>query len=444
MDKQLLSPLVINENFLELLSRYVKVRKIPVAPKEELKKYFKGLEKYRLDYLYVDSLEALLEAFLLREKLRLDIPFIVTLHTVLPWASQYAYMIPLLRKYDIILTPSKYARESFLRISQKIKVEVIPNCLDIKYIQRNILNDSRLKPKKTITFMGRLTEKKGIGVLIKCMPELIKKIGEVRLNIIGPLSGSRISDLPKNKYIKRLERKVKRLGLTESINFMGVRLGLEKYKALSEADVFVSPTLAEEENFPIANIEALACGLPVITTNWAGNKELIRNGKNGYLIEVHNDKKGKPYVNTGELGSLIARVLKNPQFNLSLRREAAKTAQRYDYRRILPRLSYLLKKKKTKEQNRWDLIKNKGVGHFNALFNRDFLFFICATNPRIKRETYSEVYQRVIEHKPFKIKAKKRLRIRGINSKQALSYKRIMAKLSRDYKNFLSLRDKTA
>lgn len=430
-EKNFISNIVINDNFLRLLARHVKLITIPVNKKKDIKKLFGKLKEYKLDYIYIDAFNFLLESFLLRERFGLDIPFICKLHTVYPWNNQYIFLIPLIRKYDIIYAPSRYARESFFRISGKFGVHFIPNFLDIDFIQNNISHNFK-KDKKLITFMGRLVEKKGIGTLIRCMPEIIAKVNNAHLNIIGPLSGGGIKDKPKSKYVKRIERTVRQLKLTNRVHFKGVQLGLDKYRVLSESDIFVSPTTASEETFLIANLEALACAVPVITTNWAGNKELIKDGKNGFLIDINYGQDKKPKINTKQLISVIVKTLKNKQFEAKMRKSALTSARRYDYRRVLPRLTRLLKKRPQRQpRERWSLIKDKTVADLRGNFNKDFFFFLNF-DTHFRKKTYTALYKDVLST----LSSKKKRPLRATKRMLRRSRTRDLAVVKRLRQNF--------
>ena len=435
--KTFISAVEINKNFLNLLSRYVDVKIIPVAKQEEIEGIFSGIGNHKLDYFYIDSFSFLRESFLLREKLKLDIPFIFTIHTVSPWIHSYIYVVPLLRKYDVIFAPSTYAKEAFLRISDKFSVSVIPYSLDIKYIQKGISYRSKGQKNKIITFLGRLVEKKGIGTIIKCMPKIITKTNNVHLNIIGPLSGRNITDCPQSPYVTRLKRAVKRLRLSNRIHFKGVRFGLDKYRILSKSDIFVNPTIAVEEAFPTTNIEALACGVPIIATKWAGNNEIIEEGKNGYLIDVYYDKKAK--IDTEQLISLATNVLRDKKLNLNLKRNALRTAERFDYHKVMPKLVKLLKKKtKVRIKNRWELIKNKRGIDFAHLFNRDFIFFLYYFY-NFETQTYASLYKEITRRSSLKNKHlpdKKGVGKKKKNDK----YTKITDKIRHNLLDFLLLR----
>ncbi len=208
-----ISNIVITGNFLNLLTNFVQVVEISVNPDNF---NFRKLEKLNIDYLIIDLKEFRIGQFIFREKNQMDIPFIIILHTVYGWIADLIHIMPLIKKDDIIIAPSEYAKKSFLRISKKFKVFVIPHCLDVAQIQK-FTDSGFIKSAKEITFMGRLDRNKGIGILIDCMPAIISKVGNVNLNIIGPLSGNLVKNYPKSPFVIRLEKKVKRLGLTNRV-----------------------------------------------------------------------------------------------------------------------------------------------------------------------------------------------------------------------------------
>lgn len=396
-----ISAISINSSFLFFLSKYANIRIIHVSNMKDICETFKNINKHKLDYVYINSFNFLLASFLLREKLGLDIPFILKIHTVYPWIEEYVRIIPLLRKYDIIFAPSEYAKRSFLKISDKFKVYVIPNCVDLKSIRQSSTVASSKEKKRvvTLTFMGRIVPKKGLEIIIECMPKIVANIGNVCLNIIGPLSGEGLKDLPKSAYVKKIQGLVKRRRLNSKINFIGAQFGADKYRILSTSDIFVNPTLAKEETFGMVNIEALACGIPVVTTRWAGGGEIIKNGSNGYLIDVCRDSRGKPFIDPEELASLIVNALKDRMLNKTLKEKAIISAKKYDYRKVIPALISLLKRRgmEGKVKNRWDFFKNKKAIDFKDFFNRDFLFFLYLKEC-FKIETYSSLYTRTISN----------------------------------------------
>lgn len=123
-----------------------------------------------------------------------------------------------------------------------------------------------------LLFVGSGFERKGLGTLIKALP-LIKT--DTKVLIIGK---GRV-----NKYTAI----AKRLGVSERILFLGTQNEIERFYAA--ADLFVLPTLYDP--FSNATLEAMASGIPVITTENNGVAEIIENGKEGYVMEFISDHK---------------------------------------------------------------------------------------------------------------------------------------------------------
>jgi glycosyltransferase involved in cell wall biosynthesis len=116
---------------------------------------------------------------------------------------------------------------------------------------------------------GRLVELKGIEYLIRAVAALRNDFPALRLEIAG--SGP---------HRVRLEEEVARADLAGRVKFLGW-IG-DIGSVLSRWDVFVLPSL--EEGFPVAALDAMAAGLPVVATAVGGVPELIEDEKSGWLV----------------------------------------------------------------------------------------------------------------------------------------------------------------
>ena len=85
---------------------------------------------------------------------------------------------------------------------------------------------------------------------------------------------------------KKLEALAKKLHLEKNIIWTGTLRGQAWREAFSCNDIFV--TTSKSENMPLTILEAMACGLPMITADDNGLKEIIKDNKNGYLCRVDN------------------------------------------------------------------------------------------------------------------------------------------------------------
>ena len=120
---------------------------------------------------------------------------------------------------------------------------------------------------KVVLFVGSGFERKGLATLLGAVSLL--RLKGIRVLVAGK------GDT--RKYIKLADK----YGISGDIIFAGVKEAIEKYYAAS--DVFVLPTLYDP--FSNATLEAMASGLPAITTKNNGVAELIENGKEGYVLD---------------------------------------------------------------------------------------------------------------------------------------------------------------
>lgn len=149
------------------------------------------------------------------------------------------------------------------------KAKYIPNSIYIKYENKTSLCKaamSNIKSKLVIGSMGRLVKKKGFDFLIKTCQE----IENIELLIAG--DGKEFKNL---KNISYKSDNIKMLGWIEN-----------KELFFKKIDVFCCSS--HEEPFGIVIIEAMARGIPVISTDCNGPKDIINNNKNGLIIEKNN------------------------------------------------------------------------------------------------------------------------------------------------------------
>ncbi|KVG10494.1 hypothetical protein WJ24_11920 [Burkholderia vietnamiensis] len=109
---------------------------------------------------------------------------------------------------------------------------------------------------KKIVFLSRIHEKKGCDLLLEAFANLASIHPEYELVIAGPGEAS---------LVRRLKERAHRLQIADRVTWCGMVSGMEKWSLLRSADVFCLPS--HQENFGIAVIEALACGIPTLITN---------------------------------------------------------------------------------------------------------------------------------------------------------------------------------
>ena len=123
----------------------------------------------------------------------------------------------------------------------------------------------------TILFLGAFGRRKGVFDLI----EAGAKIAERRPHVVFELGGDQAVD--------ELRALITERGLESNVRILGWVRGEEKLDAFRRAHIFVLPSY--HEGLPIAVLEALAAGLPLVTTPVGGIPEVIKDGVNGILVE---------------------------------------------------------------------------------------------------------------------------------------------------------------
>ncbi|MBN1794901.1 MAG: glycosyltransferase family 4 protein [Candidatus Omnitrophica bacterium] len=402
---EFISAIVLRDTFVRGLSRYVTIVPIPITRPDEVKEHYRRIGEYGLDYLYVDMFNSFIESFIVREALGSRIRFIVHCHAALSWISRYMYVLPLLRSSDILCTPSHYAQKSLRLLSPRFESYRVPYCLDVCAIQSSLPKVPRAH-KKSIAFMGRLVPSKGIGLLIECMPEIIQRVGDTQLTIIGPLSGEGKSDRPMSPYVVSLKRLVHELHLEENIHFAGACFGPEKYQLLAHSDLFINPTCTLDDTFSVCNIEAFACGIPVITTDWAAHREIITHEKTGFLIGVRCDEiESERVAEKEQLISAAVNLLSDETLCSTMGQNAYKEALRYDYATVLPDfIQHLKKQMPTAGGIGWESVKDKTLCDFKDLFNTEMHFFLHIDH-HMRSRTFSDLYNLCTSRKKRRVTA---------------------------------------
>ena len=149
-------------------------------------------------------------------------------------------------------------------------IAVIPNPLDTSFF--SLKNYKERKPKFQVYFIGRMTEQKGVDILALAIDALSVEttFSDMEFNFVGSGEDQAILMNVAKKY--------------SNCRFQGYKT--EVVPLYHEADVVVVPS--RWEGFPYAVMEAQACGVPVITSDIPGSKDIVSNGKTGWIISSEN------------------------------------------------------------------------------------------------------------------------------------------------------------
>jgi glycosyltransferase involved in cell wall biosynthesis len=168
------------------------------------------------------------------------------------------------------------------------KIYDIPNSVDTqrffpvssehKLVLRNKLGIPELST--VVIYTGRLVSYKGLPVLLKAWKEIQSQHTDIHLFILGT------GGLDIHNCEDVLHSYVTSYKLNDSVHFTGNVQNVHEY--LQASDIFAFPT--ENDAFPSSLIEAMTCGLPVITTPVGAIKTIIQDQRNGILIDPGNEQ----------------------------------------------------------------------------------------------------------------------------------------------------------
>jgi glycosyltransferase involved in cell wall biosynthesis len=166
------------------------------------------------------------------------------------------------------------------------KVEVIPNGIDIEKFKPVDKLEARKElglpaDRKIMISVGGLVKRKGFHDVFDVLPEIKKNYPDIMYLIVG---GATVE----GNYGPELRKAVRSLHLGNEVLFAGHQPHDKIYKWLSASDIFCLAT--GNEGWANVFLEANACGLPVVTTNVGGNREVVSSEDYGLLFDINNKK----------------------------------------------------------------------------------------------------------------------------------------------------------
>jgi glycosyltransferase involved in cell wall biosynthesis len=175
-----------------------------------------------------------------------------------------------LRRSRAITAVSSAVADHGARLCPELPVQVIPNTVDVERFRPPVETNGSQGKNQTILFLGRFARNKGPQYLVEAIPRVLSEIPEASFDFIGdgPLRDS-------------LAKRMAELGLNGKARIRGKVP--EVVPVLQGAGVVVRPSLTE--GMPLAVMEAMACGRPVLASRVGGTPDLIHDGETGILFE---------------------------------------------------------------------------------------------------------------------------------------------------------------
>ena len=224
---------------------------------------------------------------------------------------------------DLLITINKEDHDLAKRKMKAKRVEYVPGVgIDLSRFE-NIVSDRAEKRREIgvpedaflLVSVGELNENKNHRVIIEAMA----KLGDPRVHYaVAGLGGKK----------DELTELAKTLGISDRVHLLGYRRDIPELN--SAADAFCFPSL--REGLGMGSIEAMSCGLPIITSNVHGINDYSIDGVTGY--------KCNPYDVDGFAGA-IEKLLNNPENTVSIGEANKDRVKCYSIEKVLPIMKYI-------------------------------------------------------------------------------------------------------
>ncbi len=212
-----------------------------------------------------------------------------------------------------------YSKSRFEVISESTKEDLVargiaPERIEVIYCGLDhdtytASPDSNPQDPPYVLFIGRVKRYKRIDLLLKAFKKIREEVEGVRLIIAGD-----------GDYLSSLRSQARSLRLESAISFAGHITVEEKVRLYREASLVMNSS--EKEGWGLTNVEAQACGCPVVATDSPGLRESLVHGKTGFLV---------PDQDENDLAGKAIEILKDPLLRSRLSEEGRTWVKRFDW-----------------------------------------------------------------------------------------------------------------
>jgi glycosyltransferase involved in cell wall biosynthesis len=223
----------------------------------------------------------------------------------------------LLQGAAAVTAPSSYLVEKMRDFRQD--VELLPNPIDLScypFRERSDITPALMWLRAFHWFYNP-------PLAVEALDSTRARFPEMRLTMIGPDK--------RDGALEAVRKTIARLGLEGRVSLRGRIPKAEVGQALSQLDVFLNT--ADVDNTPVSVLEAMACGMVVISTRVGGIPHLLKDGEDALLV---------PSRDPAAIAEAVSRVMTDRELTSRLSRNARRKAEQFDWDAILPRWKQLL------------------------------------------------------------------------------------------------------
>lgn len=247
-------------------------------------------------------------------------PYVLTLHggNLPGFAERHPLRVRrLLQSAACVTAPSRYLAEQMREYAPEIRV--LPNPIDVKSYPFAL----RRSPRPRLMWLRAFHEIYHPAMAIVVAEELCETAPDVQLTMVGPDKG--------DGSFHRTQEAVFRARLEDRCRFVGPVSKADVPQWLAQGDIFLNTTSID--NTPVTVLEAMACGLCVVSTNVGGMPYLVKDDHDALLVPPDDPK---------AMTAAVRRLLEEPNVAERLSRNGREKAEDHDWSRVLPAWESLL------------------------------------------------------------------------------------------------------
>jgi glycosyltransferase involved in cell wall biosynthesis len=285
----------------------------------------------RFDIIHMHNYRSFQNIIVAHYAKKYGVPYVLQAHGSLPrmvakqrlkWIHDVFFGYGLLRDASKVIALSQMEAEQHRDMGvPDEKIAIIPNGIDL-------LEYADLPPKgafrkafgidegkKIVLYLGRIHKIKGIDILVKAFANVIEKLDDVKLVVVGPDDG----------YLAELKALIKVLKIEDNVLISGPLYGKKKLEAYIDSDVCVLSSYYEIWGMTI--LESIACGTPVILTENCGVAEYLKDRVG--LVVKHGSR---------TLGDALMEMLLHEDKRSYFKKNCKDLVEDFDVSKIVPKL----------------------------------------------------------------------------------------------------------
>ncbi|HZQ07689.1 MAG TPA: glycosyltransferase family 4 protein [Anaerolineae bacterium] len=260
---------------------------IPTATPSFFFRLYNYLRAHKICLIHCNDSESAYYAAPLAKWLR--IPFVWTCWAW--WQAERGWKSAFYERFFTrIVTPTEYLKRCLVQANPRLeeRITVLPFGVDVQKFspgarEVSVLDELKIpRDVPVITVLARFQSVKGHDVLLDAAPKILEAFPTARFLFVGDTAfDTQDANTTRRQIHQRVEADAR---LRAAVGFTGFRLDIPR--VLRATDVLVCPSWFE--TYGMANLEAMACAVPVVSTNVGGPSETIVDGETGFLVPPHD------------------------------------------------------------------------------------------------------------------------------------------------------------